>query len=417
MISRCSRTRAEQFDFAAGDAARHQQRARFEPVGHDLAVARGELVDAFDLDRGRARADHLRTHAVEERGEVGDLGLACRVLDHGAALGEDGRAHQVLGRADAGEFEDVPRAREAVGVRVHEAVLDLDARTHCFQPPQVHVDLAAADEITAGQRHPRFAAPGDERAEDVERGAHQRDQLVRRFRAQLGAGVDPDLVAGQQLDLGADRAQQVGHDLEVADDGHVVERGDAGREQRGGHLLGAGVLRRARDRDPAVERPARADAERRHEPSYFGVRCSMNAVIASRMSFERNAIACASASTTKPFAHREVGGCRDRALRALHRERRLTRDLAGERLDFLLQIGLVDEPFAQADAVRLVRIDARRRPDHLLGLAAPTTRGSRWVPPRSGRMPYLCSSSPTLAPRAKTRMSHASASCSPAPSA
>ena len=36
-----------------------------------------------------------------------------------------------------------------------------------------------------------------------------------------------------------------------------------------------------------------------------------------------------------------------------------------------------------------------------LALPAPTTRGSRWVPPRSGRMPYLCSSSPTLAPRAK----------------
>ena len=105
---------------------------------------------------------------------------------------------------------------------------------------------------------------------------------------------------GNSSTCGTYGAQQVGHHLEVADDGHVVERGHAGREQCGGHLLGAGVLRRARDRDLAVERPARVDAERRHEPSYFGVRCSMNAVIASRMSFERNAIACASASTTKP---------------------------------------------------------------------------------------------------------------------
>ena len=52
-----------------------------------------------------------------------------------------------------------------------------------------------------------------------------------------------------------------------------------------------------------------------------------------------------------------------------------------------------------------------------LALLAPTTRGSRCVPPRSGRIPYLCSSRPTLVPRANTRMSHASASCNPAPSA
>ena len=194
----------------------------------------------------------------------------------------------------------MPRPGQTVCVRVHEAVLDLHARAHGFQAAQVHVDLAAPDEVTAGQRHPRLAAPRDERPEDVERRPHQRNELVRRFRTQLAARVDPDLVAGEQLDVRTDRTQQVGHHLEVTDDWHVVERGDAGREQGRGHLLGAGVLRRARDRDLAVERPARVDAERRHEPSYFGARCSVNAVIASRMSLERNATACASASTTSP---------------------------------------------------------------------------------------------------------------------
>ena len=112
-ISRCSRRAPDELDLAARDAARHQQRAGLEPVGHDLAVGRDELVDAFDLDRRRARADDLRAHAVEERGEVGDLGLAGGVLDDGVALGEHRRAHQVLGGADARELEHVPRAARA----------------------------------------------------------------------------------------------------------------------------------------------------------------------------------------------------------------------------------------------------------------------------------------------------------------
>ena len=69
-----------------------------------------QLLDAFDLDRRRARADDVRAHAVEERGEVGDLGLARRVLDHRRALGEHRRVQEVLGGADARELEHDTRA-------------------------------------------------------------------------------------------------------------------------------------------------------------------------------------------------------------------------------------------------------------------------------------------------------------------
>ena len=50
---------AEHGDLTAGDPARHQQRAGLDAVAHDLAVDRHELLDAFDLDRRRPRAEHL----------------------------------------------------------------------------------------------------------------------------------------------------------------------------------------------------------------------------------------------------------------------------------------------------------------------------------------------------------------------
>ena len=45
--------------------------------------------------------------------QIGDLGLTRRVVDHGRALGQDGRHQHVLGRADARELEQdagAPRA-------------------------------------------------------------------------------------------------------------------------------------------------------------------------------------------------------------------------------------------------------------------------------------------------------------------
>ena len=61
---------------------------------------------------------------------------------------------------------------ERVAARVHEAVLDLDVGAHRLEAAQVHVDLAAADVVAAGQRDPRLAATGEQRPEHVERRAH-----------------------------------------------------------------------------------------------------------------------------------------------------------------------------------------------------------------------------------------------------
>ena len=40
-----------------------------------------EFGDTVDFDEGGPRAGHVCTHPVQELGEVGDLGFACRVLD------------------------------------------------------------------------------------------------------------------------------------------------------------------------------------------------------------------------------------------------------------------------------------------------------------------------------------------------
>ena len=253
---------ADDRDLAARDPARHEQRAGLDAVADELAVDGHEVVDADDLDGRRARADHLRAHAVQHRRELDDLRLTRRVLDHGGALGEHRGRQQVLGGAVAREVEDDARPGELLRARLDEAVDDVDLDAHRGEAAEVHVERTAADVVAAGHRDARLAEPTDERAEHVHRRAHQGDELVRRLRPERAGGVDLQFVRTRPLDTRAHAAQHVDHHVEVVDGVDVADRGDTRREQRGRHLLQARVLGAARHADRTRQGRARGDHER-----------------------------------------------------------------------------------------------------------------------------------------------------------
>jgi len=55
-----------------------------------------------------------------------------------------------------------------------------DFRPHRFQPLDVLFDWAGANRATAGQRHPGFAKPSEQRTQHQNRGAHGLDHVVGR---------------------------------------------------------------------------------------------------------------------------------------------------------------------------------------------------------------------------------------------
>ena len=82
---------------------------------------------------------------------------------------------------------------QPVGARLDEAVHDVELDAHRLQPAEVHVELAAADVVTAGHRHTRLAAARQQRTEHVDRRAHARHELVRRLGVQRRRRVDLQL--------------------------------------------------------------------------------------------------------------------------------------------------------------------------------------------------------------------------------
>ena len=182
---------AAQHHLATADRDRGQVGGGLDAVGHHLVIGGVQFagLDAVDDQRGRADALDLGTHADEEVAQVGDLGLAGRVVDHRGALGVHRGGEDVLGGADAGELERDVGAVQALGAGLHHAVAQLERGAHRLEALEVHVDGAAAEVVAAGQRQRDPPEAAEQRAEHVDAGPDALDQLVGRDGCDV-AGVD-----------------------------------------------------------------------------------------------------------------------------------------------------------------------------------------------------------------------------------
>ena len=92
---------------ATGDGAGDEEGAGLDAVGVDAVTRSVELGNALDLDGGGACALDLRSHGVEQRGEIGNLRLACTVLEEQTLAVRERRGHQqVFGSCDSDLVED-----------------------------------------------------------------------------------------------------------------------------------------------------------------------------------------------------------------------------------------------------------------------------------------------------------------------
>jgi hypothetical protein len=91
--------------------------AGLDAVGHDAVGRAVQCVDALDADHVATGTGDARTHGVQAVGEVDHFRLARRVLDHGFAVGQRRRHHQVLGAGDGDHVAEHPGTFQAFGLR------------------------------------------------------------------------------------------------------------------------------------------------------------------------------------------------------------------------------------------------------------------------------------------------------------
>src|SRR3546814_9362797 len=75
----------------------HEEGAGLDAIGDDAMAAAVQALDAVYDDAPGTRAFDVRTHLDQAVGQVDDLRLSCRVLDHGGAVGQGSSHQHVLG--------------------------------------------------------------------------------------------------------------------------------------------------------------------------------------------------------------------------------------------------------------------------------------------------------------------------------
>ena len=105
------------------------------------------------------RADALDppAHPHEAVGEIGDFGLARRVLDQALAAGKHRGHERVVGCADRDLRQfDAAAGQTPRGARIDVAAVEIDLGAERFQRGEVEIDGARSDRAAAGQRNARL---------------------------------------------------------------------------------------------------------------------------------------------------------------------------------------------------------------------------------------------------------------------
>ena len=198
--------------------------------------------DALDHNPVAPRTLNLRAHRDQAISQINHLRFACRILDHGFAVSEHCRHHQVFCPGDGHQVGHDAGALEFFCLGDNIAVFNAHGRTKNFEALDVLIHRACTNRTTAGQRDPRRAKPRHQRTQHEDRRAHGLDHLVRCnrvdrfFRAQgytRAVTLDRHTHLCQQFDRGADIFQRR----------HIVEHQRFGRQQTGAENRQRSVFR------------------------------------------------------------------------------------------------------------------------------------------------------------------------------
>ena len=124
-------------DVALRRDGRCRPRPRLDPIGNGIVVGGTKIIHAVDRDRAAAGAVHLSAHRHQEVGQIGDLGLACRVVDHGGAARQHPGEQEVLGGRDARVVERDRCAVQRRRLGHEEAVLGSHGGPHPLESADV----------------------------------------------------------------------------------------------------------------------------------------------------------------------------------------------------------------------------------------------------------------------------------------
>ena len=209
---------------AAGGGGGDHEGAGFDLVGNNGVGGAVQMLHAPDADDVGAGALDARAHAVEEVGQVHDVGLLGHVVHHRGAFGAHGGQHDVDGAAHGDKIKKHIAPGEALGVGVHHAAPVVNARAQGRKALEVLVDEAAPNVAPAGIGNLGPQPAAQQRPQHIVAGAQPLGQRIGHPKRMDAPGIHGEVFAGHIVHLGAQRLQNLVEGVHVVNVGQVFHR-------------------------------------------------------------------------------------------------------------------------------------------------------------------------------------------------
>src|SRR6266404_2113199 len=245
-------------DLAAGHRGQRHEAADLHEVRPQRELGAAQPRHAVDAEQVGADAVDAGAHRGQELARFLDVRLARRVAQHGGALGQRRRQHDVLRRRHARLVQQDVGAAQRPAAQ-HEPVVLLNDGAERLQPEHVGVDTPAADLVAAGALHARLTLAREQRSHQHQAAAHPAQEVGVRCRRGDPSRAQGDGVRVVAIHLDAELLDQAEHRPDVGDVGEVLQTHRLVGEQRGGDEREGGVLVAARCDRPLEGHPALDD--------------------------------------------------------------------------------------------------------------------------------------------------------------
>ena len=218
-----------------------------------------ELIHPVDTNGIRTGTLDVRTHGVEEVGQVNDMGLLGGILNGGHAVRQGGGHHDVHRCADGDHVQIDGGALHAAFFRAgKDEVALMHLSTHGDKALDVLVDRTNAAKVApAGHRDLRLSKAAKQRADEIVGCTDLMCQLLRHLRGGDMTAVDLHVARRQKADLCTQLLQDLQQGGDVGNLRDVFDAADAVHQQRGGNdgnsgIFGAADMNLTEERMPAL---------------------------------------------------------------------------------------------------------------------------------------------------------------------
>ena len=232
-------------NIAADGCGRSHIGTGFNLIGDNAVIGAMQHIYPTDFNDIGAGAADIRSHGIEEVGQIDNMRFFGHIFQHRHAAGLYCRQHYINGSAHRDLIEVDMGALHPLGIGINKAIFNADFRAQKFKTFDVLIDGANAKIAAAGHGNTGLPKAPQQRADKIVAGAHMLGKFVRNRCFGKGGSIDNRRSTAEFFYGSTHSTQHTEQQLRIMDIGDIFQHTAAPGQHRGGNNGNSGIFRAA----------------------------------------------------------------------------------------------------------------------------------------------------------------------------